>query len=311
MDGVLNVLKPTGMTSFDVVAYIRRLAGVKKVGHCGTLDPAAAGVLPICVGAATGLSDYLSSSGKSYRAEILFGVHTDSIDLDGAVVRSKRIQGPDRQAISRVLSGFIGKQYQTPPMYSAIKADGKRLYELARKGIEVKREAREVTIYSLRLVWVMKGRAVIEVDCSKGTYIRSLCEDIGKKLGVDACMSFLIRTCSSGLLLSNAYTLEQLGTLGKSGRLEEAAIPIENMLTGFPGCILSDAQLKRFMNGADIDADVDGFATEDGDKGACNENLVKVFDRKSAFYALGKVVSVNGQDKLRVKKLFRKIEGIL
>ena len=310
INGVFNVLKPTGTTSFDICSYIRRLVGEKKVGHCGTLDPAASGVLPVCVGSAVGLSEYLSSSDKSYRAEILFGVKTDSIDLDGNVIRAQRVGAPDRQTLENVLSSFIGKQYQTPPMFSAIKKGGKRLYELARKGVEIDREPREIIIFEIKLVRLIGARAIIDVNCSKGTYIRSLCEDVGKKLSIDACMSFLIRTCTAGLRIENSFIPERLELLKSSGRLEEALLPIESLLPDLPDCALSNAQLKKFINGVDINVDEIEYIQPIGE---CKENcLIRVFaftsDKECVFYALGKVLADNGCYKLRIKKLFRKGE---
>ena len=275
MDGVINVLKPAGMTSFDVVAHIRRMTRIMKIGHGGTLDPAATGVLPICIGMATKLSDYINSIKKSYRAEILFGVSTDSIDLDGAVVRAVRITTPERRKLESVIAGFVGEQLQTPPVYSALKVGGKRMCDLAREGVMIDREPRTITIYGISLEWVMNGRAVISVECSKGTYIRSICNDIGRMLGIDACMSFLIRTSAAGLRIENAYTLELLEDLNAAGELSKALIPVEDMLTCYERCALNNTQMRRFLNGADVFTDEvepsQPVRVDEGDMLACYE----------------------------------------
>ena len=299
LDGVLNVIKPAGMTSFDVVAYLRRLLNIKKIGHCGTLDPSAAGVLPVCAGAATGITDYLSGQDKSYRAEILFGLATDSIDLDGNILRAERLPRPDKQKLEPVLAGLTGRQLQVPPMYSAVKSGGKRLYELARQGLEVSREPREITVYGIRFVRAEYGRVILDIDCSKGTYIRSICGDIGKRLGVDTCLSFLVRTSAAGLRIQDARTLEELEQINESGRIQEVLIPVEEMLNGYESCYLSSDLLRKFLNGVSIKAREIGLGSQPA------EYFVKVFDSGGIFYAIGKVVFEKNDSVLRMKKLFR------
>ncbi|MCL2164601.1 MAG: tRNA pseudouridine(55) synthase TruB [Oscillospiraceae bacterium] len=350
MDGVLNVLKPAGMTSFDVVAYLRRLMNIKKIGHCGTLDPAATGVLPICTGLATGISEYLGDMRKSYRAEVLFGVMTDSLDTEGAVIRAKRTPSPERADIEPVLQGFVGRQLQEPPMFSAVKVGGRRLYELARKGVEVQRAPREITVYDVRLIRVLRNRIVVDIECSKGVYIRSLCGDIGKRLGVDACMSFLIRTSAAGFGIKDAFTLEDLEKLLIEGRLNEAIMKIDDALPAFACCSLTKKQLNRFLNGQDIElgeienvthpneadnatrpSKVDCAArsneaynvtrpsegdrsarSSEGDRSVRPNDISKVYKvySENTFYALGAALPRGGRDVLRLKKLLRKGEPI-
>lgn len=215
MDGLLNLIKPPGMTSHDVVAFVRRTLGVKKVGHTGTLDPGVAGVLPICVGRATRLAEYVAGEEKSYRAEVTFGLTTDTQDSFGQVLSQQDAAHLTRGDVAYQLPRFAGEIMQVPPMVSAVKIAGKRLYQLAREGREVEREARPVTIYRLQLLDFRPGaRAVafFDVTCSKGTYIRTLAADLGEALGVGAHLSHLVRTRSGPFRLEEAFTLEELAS---------------------------------------------------------------------------------------------------
>ena len=208
--GILNVLKPPGMTSHDVVSFIRKIYSIKRVGHAGTLDPAAAGVLPIAVGPATRLIEYFAENNKSYRVELTLGYETDSGDDTGKVIRTSGEPIPRTETITAVLTSFTGPIAQVPPMYSAVKVKGKRLYELAREGKVIERKARDVIIHNISLLNVTGSKILFDVDCSKGTYIRSLCMDFGQKIGIPAVMSFLIRTKVGPFLLSEAHTLEEI-----------------------------------------------------------------------------------------------------
>ena len=198
MDGVIAVNKPWGKTSHDMVYFMRRTAGIKKVGHTGTLDPAATGVLPICIGKATKAAELLTASDKSYRAEIALGMTTDTLDAEGEILTEQPFEHVTKEMLENSIKKFIGEIEQIPPMFSAIKRDGKKLYELAREGITVEREKRRVRIDKIELLEFdrEKGTAKIDVDCSKGTYIRTLCEDIGMDIGCGAYMNSLERTRS-------------------------------------------------------------------------------------------------------------------
>ena len=225
MDGVLNLIKPPGMTSHDVVAVVRRTLGVKKVGHTGTLDPGVAGVLPICVGRATRLAEFIAGAEKAYRAEITFGVTTDTQDSFGEVQTETDASHLTRGDVAYALTQFQGEIAQIPPMVSAVKVGGKRLYELAREGVEVERAARPVTIHRLQLLDFRPGPhpiAFVDVVCSKGTYIRTLAADLGAALGVGAHMSYLVRTRTGGFTLNDAATLEDLAA-GRASLLSPAA----------------------------------------------------------------------------------------
>ncbi|SPF55238.1 tRNA pseudouridine synthase B [Candidatus Desulfosporosinus infrequens] len=212
MEGIINVLKPPGMTSSDVVVRMRKVLKIKKIGHTGTLDPGVAGVLPLCVGKGTRLAEYITEQGKAYLAEVTFGITTDTQDAFGKVTQlvSAELRQND---LERVLSSFMGKIEQTPPMYSAVRKEGKHLYEYARQGIAIERTPREVSIYKLKLdKWYEEEfpRAILNIECSKGTYIRTLCHDLGQALGCGAHMSNLLRVRSGPFMIQNSWTLEEI-----------------------------------------------------------------------------------------------------
>jgi tRNA pseudouridine55 synthase len=246
MDGVLNLLKPPGMTSHDVVAVVRRALQTKKVGHTGTLDPGVAGVLPICVGKATRLADYIMGEDKSYRAEITFGLETATADSFGAVTVERPAGHLGRGDIAYLLPRFTGAIMQIPPMVSAVKVGGKKLYELAREGKEIERQPRPVTIHRLQLLEFIPGErpmAIVDVVCSKGTYIRTLAEDIGRALGVGAHMSHLVRTRSGPFRLEETTTMEEL--LAGQYRL----IPASEALGSMARLIVTDRAAERIGHG--------------------------------------------------------------
>ena len=213
LHGVVPVNKPAGLTSHDVVNRIRRLSRQKKVGHTGTLDPAVKGVLPICLGQATRIAEYIQSLPKRYWGTLTLGAATDTQDHTGRVTEEQPVSPLDPEQIDRVFRRFIGEIEQVPPMYSAVKVDGKRLYEWARQGREIKRSSRRVTVYSLERTGIEGGeqpRIHFDVRCSKGTYVRTLCVDLGKELGYPAHMSRLVRTESGPFTLEEAFTLDRL-----------------------------------------------------------------------------------------------------
>ncbi|CAI6028101.1 tRNA pseudouridine(55) synthase TruB [Cohnella sp. JJ-181] len=252
-EGVLAVWKPAGWTSHDVVAKARRILGVKRIGHTGTLDPAVTGVLPICVGRATRLVEYLQELPKTYEATIRLGIATDTEDLTGEVVESRDASHLDEAAIREAILSFEGDIMQVPPMVSAVKIDGKRLYELAREGVTVERPARPVTIHEIRVAEIKSGipqpEASFSVRCSKGTYIRTLCVDIGRKLGVPAAMAVLQRTESAGLVPDDSLTLDEIARLRESGELGDRFIQADGLVpfprtTGGPAAAANARQGK-------------------------------------------------------------------
>ena len=252
MDGVINIYKERGFTSHDVVAVVRKTLNTKKAGHTGTLDPDAEGVLPVCVGQATKLADYIMAERKSYRAEITFGAETTTQDASGEVIEKYDFRF-DENALRNVLKEFIGPRRQLPPMYSAIKVNGKKLYELAREGKEIERKAREIEIYDIRIVDIFPpDRAVIDVDCSKGTYIRTLCSDIGKKLGWGAYMSSLTRTASGRFLIEDAVKLDELKEIAKNGGIDSVLITPDRALADYKRITVGKKAEKYLYNGGKI-----------------------------------------------------------
>ncbi|HPB79028.1 MAG TPA: tRNA pseudouridine(55) synthase TruB [Sedimentibacter sp.] len=229
MIGILNILKPTGMTSHDVVSNVRKILNIKKVGHAGTLDPNVAGVLVICVGKATKFSEYLMSGDKEYVCELILGQSTDTQDSYGMVIDKSDKVSVTREELNEVLKKFTGEQIQIPPAYSAVKLHGKKLYEYARQNIQVEKQGRPINIKSIELLKFDGNKALLKVRCSKGTYIRTLCNDIGKSLGTFGHMGILIRTESKGLHINNSVTLEKLKYLNDSNKLDECLIPVESI----------------------------------------------------------------------------------
>ena len=210
MDGIFNVLKPPGMTSHDVIGFLRRVLHTKKIGHGGTLDPDAAGVLPVFAGSATRLLEFAVEGRKQYIAEFTLGEQRDTGDDSGDVVKTMAVPPFTKTELEAVLARFIGKQQQLPPMYSAVKINGKKLYQLARQGLEVERQAREIEVYKLDLLHYTATSFTVAVECSKGTYIRVLGEDLARALGTCGTMSFLLRTQVGSYLLEDAHTLQEI-----------------------------------------------------------------------------------------------------
>lgn len=232
-DGIINVYKEKGYTSFDVVAKMRGILGQKKVGHTGTLDPEAEGVLPVCAGKGTKLCDMLTDHDKTYRATLLLGIDTDTQDTTGTVLAKKSTKGLSEEAVREAILSFIGNYDQIPPMYSALKVNGRKLCDLAREGIVVERKARPVTIYDIRIEEICLPEVVMTVSCSKGTYIRTLCHDIGEKLSVGGCMKTLLRTKVDRFLIEDSLTLAELQKRKEEGRLSEAVLPIETVFASY------------------------------------------------------------------------------
>ena len=245
MNGVVIVDKPKGKTSHDVVAALRRVYKTRRVGHTGTLDPLADGVLPVCVGNATKAADMLTSADKSYTAVLELGKRTDTLDIEGSLLEQRPVDVTEEE-IRAVIGEFKGEQYQLPPMYSAIKQNGRKLYELAREGKEVERTPRKINIYSLDIRKIELPYIKIDVRCSKGTYIRSLCDDIGRRLGCGAVMTELRRTEAAGFKISQAYTLEQLNEMEEP---EAALMPTDSLFAQLPQIRLNEKQERSIING--------------------------------------------------------------
>ena len=239
-DGIINVYKEKGFTSHDVVAKMRGILGQRKIGHTGTLDPAAEGVLPVCAGKGTKLCDMLTDHDKTYRAVLLLGTETDTEDTTGTVLETKETSGLTEKEVQDAVLSFIGDYAQIPPMYSALKVDGKKLYELAREGKNVERKARPVKIFDIQIV-------TMTVSCSKGTYIRTLCHDIGAKLSVGGCMKELLRTKVGRFELSESLTLDELQKLKEEDRLAEVVLPVEEVFKELPEIRSDTEELDKLL----------------------------------------------------------------
>lgn len=279
MNGVINIYKNTGMTSFDVVAMVRRVAKMKKVGHTGTLDPAASGVLPVCLGKATKIIDYIMENKKVYRVNLKLGMVTDTYDLEGEVLREKDASHITKDEILNCINSFVGTIDQVPPMYSALKQNGVRLYELARQGIEVHREARKVTIYSIENIKIESNDNIqMYVCCSKGTYIRSLCYDIGEKLNVGATMTALERIQNGPFTKEEAINIEDL----TEELLEKHIISIEKALDSFEKITVNEKFGKLLRNGVKV------FDNRMYSEEVEFNKLYRVYEDNGVFLGLGK-----------------------
>ena len=244
-NGVVIIDKPKGVTSHDVVGMLRKRFKTRRVGHTGTLDPIATGVLPICIGNATKAADMLTAADKRYTAVMELGKRSDTLDIEGEILEENDVNVTEAE-VCAVIAEFTGEQEQLPPMYSAIKQNGKKLYELAREGIEVEREKRHINIYSIRIVKLDLPYVTIDVHCSKGTYIRSLCDDIGTRLGCGAVMAELRRTETAGFSIDEAYTIERLDSLPD---ITAALKPTDELFSDLPEIHLNEKQERSIING--------------------------------------------------------------
>lgn len=246
--GILNIYKEKGYTSFDVVAKLRGILKIKKIGHTGTLDPAAEGVLPVCIGKATKVCDLLTDRDKEYEAVMRLGVTTDTQDMTGTVLSRKRPEA-DEQEIMRAVASFVGEISQIPPMYSALKVNGKKLCDLARQGVEVHREPRKVTVYGIEITKIELPLVFMKVQCSKGTYIRTLCHDIGNLLGCGGAMEALVRTRVADFLLEDSLKLQEIEEAADSGRLSGCLHAVDEIFSHYPRVELKREAGKKMING--------------------------------------------------------------
>lgn len=293
MTGFVFLNKDEGMTSFFAASRLRRIFSTKKVGHTGTLDPMATGVLPVAVGGATRFIDFIPDSDKSYRARFLLGKTTDTLDITGEVLTESEVN-VKREDIEKIIPDFTGEIFQVPPMYSALKKDGVRLYDLARQGIEVEREKRQITVYSLYLTdYEGENEFEIDVSCSKGTYIRTLIDDMGKRLGCGAVMTKLERTKANGVDIADCLTLGELTALCEKGE-EESSLHTVDRLLPYDIIKVTDNQAKRFSNGGELDTERLKIIPEAG--------LYKVYSREDRFLGLGEITEDKTQ--LKVKRVY-------
>ncbi|MBQ3005972.1 MAG: tRNA pseudouridine(55) synthase TruB [Clostridia bacterium] len=295
MTGIILLDKPEGITSFGAIARVRRICSEKKCGHTGTLDPMATGVLTIMLGGATRFCELLPGHDKAYAASFRLGTVTDTLDITGKVLETREVTATAEQ-VKEKLAEFVGEISQLPPMYSAVSVDGKRLYELARQGIEVERKARQVTVYSIELLSENEksGEYSISVECSSGTYIRTLISDLGEALGCGAVMTALRRTKANGFGIENAVTLEELADAAENGTLENLVIPVEKALEDYPVIKVSAAQAKRFSNGGELDLQRLKYPRMLG--------YFRIYDPENRFIGLGEIGT---GDSLAVKRVYQ------
>ncbi len=298
LNGVLCIDKPQQFTSFDVVAKLRGITRTRKIGHAGTLDPMATGLLPVFFGAATKACDILPIQDKRYTARFTLGMTSDTEDIWGNVTK-RDVKLPDLESLQALLPRFRGKIMQLPPMYSALSVGGKRLYELARQGVTVKRQPREITVYRLELLDYDPGAGMgtLDVACSKGTYIRTLCADIGAALGTGCVMSGLRRTEAAGFTLSDAVTLDEAAELMEKGQLPGRLLPTERLFAPYPALKLNEIQTRMFRNGVRLDLNrIHGARSLD------SNTPWRIFGHDGAFLGLGQGVPESME--LRLVKFF-------
>lgn len=299
MDGIINIFKPKGMTSFDVVAIVRKSCGIKKTGHLGTLDPMAEGVLPVAVGKATRIMDYLDTDIKVYKGRAILGIETDTLDIWGEKIAETEVSNVSQNRLKEVISGFCGVISQTPPIYSALKVNGKKLYEYARKGESVEIKSRDTFIKQAELISFDGREFEFQIACSKGTYIRTICSDIGKKLGCGAAMSSLTRLKSGCFDVSDSVSVEQIRNMPIS-EIKRHMTAVDTPLAHFGKALLSDWERRLFVNGVALRREqwvmeeLPRFASE---KFALPikeefEHFYRVYDRSGVF--LGTAIETNG-----------------
>ena len=277
-NGIINIYKERGFTSHDVVAKLRGILKQKKIGHTGTLDPDAEGVLPVCLGKGTKLCALLTDHDKTYEAVLLLGLSTDTQDISGTVLA--RGQAPeDEEQVRKAVMSFVGAYDQVPPMYSALKVGGKKLCDLAREGREVERQARRVEIHAIRILEMDLPRVRMEVSCSKGTYIRTLCHDIGEKLGCHGCMESLLRTRVGRFVLEDSVRLAEVERLRDEDRLDGVILPVDRVFEGCPAAVLKEDSERLGYNGNPL-------SRQDVDMEEEARGQIRVYDRDGAFIGL-------------------------
>ncbi len=297
LHGILNVYKEKGYTSHDVVAKLRGIVGQKKIGHTGTLDPDATGVLPVCLGKATKVCDLLTDKDKTYRAILKLGISTDTQDISGKIIKEMDPKGLTEEEVRQAILSFVGDYEQVPPMYSALKVNGKKLYELARQGKTIERKSRPVKIHEIKIEEMNLPRVEFTVTCSKGTYIRTLCHDVGEKLGVGGCMEELERIAVGRFHLRDALTLKEIQEMKEEGTLEEILRPVDSVFLQYPKMQVKASYESLAFNGNPLPkkgvvafeaADVDQIFrlyTEEGEFLALYKKTPKDYRIVKMFYA--------------------------
>lgn len=277
MNGIINVYKEKGFTSFDVVAKLRGILQQKKIGHTGTLDPAATGVLPVCLGKATRVCDLLTEKDKVYEAVMLMGITTDTQDISGRVLTEQVVTVTEEELRKQILS-FVGEYAQIPPMYSALKVQGRKLCDLAREGIEIERKPRNVLVYSIEIIEMALPRVRLKVHCSKGTYIRTLCHDIGAMAGCGACMESLVRIRVADFKLEEAFTLSEIEEAVKRGDIETLVAPVDIVFQNLMSLQIKEEFEKFLMNGNRLEKD--SFLCYSKE---CENGKIRIYDANGKF----------------------------
>lgn len=297
INGILNIYKEKGYTSHDVVARLRGILKQKKIGHTGTLDPDAEGVLPVCLGRATRVCDLLTDKDKVYEAVLLLGITTDTQDISGTVLEEKTTEELTEEQVLNCIQNYIGEYEQLPPMYSALKVNGHKLYELARAGIEVERKRRKVVIYDIRIMEMKLPRVRMRVHCSKGTYIRTLCHDIGEALEAGGCMESLLRTQAGRFVLKDSLTLDQVEEYVQKDALADILLPVDRLFEEAKAVSVKKKYESLALNGNPFS----NKALEIPDTFADGEN-VRVYDTRGRF--IGLFAYAAGKQEFFVKKMF-------
>ena len=300
MNKIVNIIKPTGLTSHDVVSAVRKILNTKKVGHTGTLDPDASGVLPICIGKATKVSELILNKDKSYICELTLGMNTDTYDSSGKILERFEHFSFTKEEIEKAFDTQRGEIEQIPPIYSALKVNGKRMCDLVRSGRadEINLKSRPVNIKELKVLSINENKIMFYVKCTKGTYVRSICYDIGKELGCGGHMSFLLRTSSGRFNLENGITLEELKEFNDNNTLDKHLYDIDYVLNNFNSLVLHDNALKYYINGGIIDER--RFIEKNFNK---EDEFVRVYS-KDEFLGIGKLIRKDNITSIKSDKLF-------
>lgn len=285
-NGILNVYKEQGYTSHDVVAKLRGILKQKKIGHTGTLDPAAEGVLPVCLGKATKVCELLTDKDKTYQAVLHLGVVTDTQDMTGEILEQKDAAVSEAEVREAIL-GFVGEYAQVPPMYSALKVNGKKLCDLAREGKNVERKARKIKILEITIDQIALPFVTMTVTCSKGTYIRTLCHDIGEKLGCGGCMESLLRTRVSSFTLKDSLKLPEIEKLQESGKIEQILMPVDAVFMQYPCVSILEEQEKILRNGNPFRVrEIQNLLPEEQNVDELEKDRIRVYDTGGQFCAI-------------------------
>ena len=302
INGILNIYKEKGYTSHDVVAKLRGIVGQKKIGHTGTLDPDAEGVLPVCLGRATKLCDMLTDKNKTYETILLLGKTTDTQDISGEVLKTGDTAALTEEQVKNCICGYIGEYDQLPPMYSALKVNGKKLYELAREGKEVERKTRKVQILDIQIKEVKLPRVRMEVSCSKGTYIRTLCHDIGEELGCGGCMEQLLRTRVSCFNLKDSLKLDEVRAYREQEKLAEILIQIDEMFSDKKAAIVMKKFEALAYNGNELKMSMIKLKEEPKATEFVEGEQIRLYDQAQHF--IGIFVYHENERKFVVEKMF-------